>query len=1046
LLLANFFRLGISIDLAIVVGGEIHHAEIDTDEICRRDKCSLGHVYGNEQKPLAVLAANKIALPFCQAETFALVFAHNKGNNQASFQRQNENPVNALKRQDAAVVGHGGVGPKDGQNAFVPAVSPTDVTNANGRHLCGQPEPFAQFVIEVLLKSDLVAGTLKQSGGIYSLKTRRQPFGGTMQILWQDMRYGARMLLKQKGVMAIAVLSLALGIGANTALFSIVDAMLLKLLPVKEPQRLTLFQSLAGKNFSYGGYSGNTRNDPATGLTVATSFPYQSYQRMREQQSKQSALSDLFAFGYVSLNALADGQADVVSGQVVTGNYHLGLGVRPFLGRLLTDDDDTPASTPVAVLSYRYWQKRFGDNAAVIGKQINLNNRAFTIVGVTPPGFDGSGQVGSTQDVTIPIAWEPQLNVDPKRSRLYGAGQWWLRVMGRLQPGATREQAQAQLEAAFQQSVVEHRATRNTQSLAQGSNAISPLDPKDYPRLSLISGSQGEMNGRTRYAPSLYLLLGVVGVVLLIACANVANLLLSRATSRQKEVAVRLALGASRWRLIRQLLTESVLLAAVGGALGLLFAMWIKDGLLAVGDWGPKALEPKLDWRVLAFTLALSLLTGIIFGLAPAWRATKVNLTPALKDGGRGSGAASRSLLSRGLIVMQVALSLLLLVGAGLFTRTLLNLQRVDVGFNTRNLLLFDVSPSLIGYKDERLAQLYAQMAERLEALPGAPKVTFTSSPLLAQSTDSNNIFLRGALTAAPDANGRIKATGNSNVLYGRENILETLEIPLLQGRAFNKQDDERAPRVAVVNQTFANKYFPNESPIGKRFTFDPKKPDEIEIIGLVKDAKYATQREETPPTTYLPWRQDLRWITGANFQLRATGDPTTLISAVRQVVREIDPNLPVTNFKTQVERANETLQMERLFAKLVTLFGLLAQQLASIGLFGVLAYAVSQRTQEIGIRMALGASQTDVLKMIVRQGMALTIIGVALGLAGAYVMAKYLESWMQLSKMLYGVKLTDPMTYGVIAVLLTVAALIACYIPARRATKVDPMIALRHE
>jgi predicted permease len=865
-----------------------------------------------------------------------------------------------------------------------------------------------------------------------------------MQTLWQDLRYGARMLFKQPGVTAIAALSLALGIGANTALFSIVDAMLLKLLPVREPQRLALFQAQVGKDFSFGAYSGNTRTDPATGMELATSFPYQSYQRMREQLTPESALSDIFAFGGAGLNLLADGQAEQVSGQVVTGNYHRGLGVQPLLGRLLTDDDDKASANPVAVLSYRYWQKRFSDDVTVIGKQINLNNRAFTVIGVTPPGFEGAGQVGSTQDVTIPLAWEPQLNVDPKRSRIYGAGMWWMRIMGRLHPGATMRQAQAQLEAAFQQSVVEQRAARNTQSLASGGNAISPLDPKDYPRLRLTSGSQGEMFLRQRYAPSLYLLLGVVGVVLLIACANVANLLLARAAARQKEIGVRLALGASRWRLMRQLLTESVLLAAVGGALGLVFALWIKDGLLAVSEWGPKALEPKLDWRVLTFTLALSLLTGIVFGLAPAWRATKVDLTPALKDSGRNSSAASRSLLSRGLVVMQVALSLLLLVGAGLFVRTLLNLQRVDVGFNTQNLLLFGVRPSFIGYKDERLVQLYAQMAERLEALPGAPKVTFTNTSLLADNTNGSSVYLRSDFTAAPDAEGRIKATGHSNVLFGRENMLETLEIPLLAGRAFNQRDDERAPRVAIVNQTFADKYFPNESPIGKRFTFDQKKPDEIEIVGLVKDAKYATQREETPPTTYLPWRQDMRWMTGANFQLRVTGNPTAMIAAVRQAVRGIDENLPVTDFKTQTERANETLQMEWLFAKIVTLFGLLAQQLASIGLFGVLAYAVSQRTREIGIRMALGASQTDVLKMIVRQGMVLSLIGVALGLGGAYVLTKYLESWMGLTNMLYGVEPNDPMTYGIVAALLTVVALIACYLPARRATKVDPMVALR--
>ncbi|MBL8208098.1 MAG: ABC transporter permease, partial [Blastocatellia bacterium] len=861
-----------------------------------------------------------------------------------------------------------------------------------------------------------------------------------MQTLLQDLRYGLRMLLKQRSVTVIAVLSLALGIGANTALFSIVDAMLLKLLPVKEPERLVLFQSVVAKEFSYGSYSGSTRLDPATGGTIGTSFPYISYQRMREQKS--GALSDLFIFGTVSLNILADGQADVVLGQVVSGNYHRGVGVQPLMGRLLTEEDDQAAANPVAVLSYRYWQKRFGDDASVVGKQINLNNRAFTVVGITPPGFDGTGQVGSTQDVTIPIAMETHLNADPKQSRLYGAGQWWLRMMGRLQPGATMQQAQAQLEGAFQQSVVEQRTARNAQSLAQGGNAISPLDPKDYPRLALISGGQGEMNSRTYYAPSLYLLLGVVGMVLLIACANVANLLLSRASSRQKEIAVRLALGASRGRLMRQLLTESVLLAAVGGALGLVFAMWIKDGLLAVGDWGPKALEPKLDWRVLGFTMALSLLTGIIFGLAPAWRATRVDLTPTLKDSGRSSSVASRSLLSRGLVVMQVALSLLLLVGAGLFVRTLLNLQRVDPGFNTQNLLMFSVSPSLIGYKEERLTQLYERMFERLEALPGAPKVTFANVTLLAQSTNSRSFYLRSALTATPDAEGRIKATGNSNILYGRDNILETLEIPLLAGRTFNKQDDERAPKVVIVNQTFASKYFPNESPLGKRFAFDPKKPDEFEIIGLVKDTKYATQREEIRPIAYLPWRQTPLVMSSANFYLRTAGDPTAMIAAVRQVVREIDQNLPVSSVQTQVERATASLQMERLFARLVTLFGLLAQQLASIGLFGVLAYAVSTRTHEIGIRMALGASSTDVLKMIIKQGMGLALIGIALGLGGAYVLTKYLESWMQLSRMLYGIKPSDPMTYGVMAMLLTLVALIACYIPARRATKVDPMIA----
>ncbi|MEJ7617870.1 MAG: FtsX-like permease family protein [Pyrinomonadaceae bacterium] len=408
---------------------------------------------------------------------------------------------------------------------------------------------------------------------------------------------------------------------------------------------------------------------------------------MREQPG---VLSDIIAFGSVSdgLNVNADGVADVASAQAVSGNYYITLGVQPWLGRLLTDEDDKAGVSTVAVLNYRYWQQRFGGNESIISKQINLNNVAFTVIGVTPPGFEGTMNAGTTQDVTIPVAQEPQVLSEKGRSRMSGAGMWWLRLMGRLQPGATAEQARVQLENTFQQSIVEHRSARQAQAQASG-NALGNLDPKDYPRLVLAAGGQGEMNTRQSYAPSLYLLQGVVGLVLLIACANVANLLLSRAASRQKEIAVRLALGASRFRLIRQLLTESVMLSVLSGALGIAFALWIKTGLLAVSDLGGgemSALEPQLDWRVLGFTMGLSLLTGIIFGLAPAWRSTKVDLTPTLKEGGRGASAASRSLLGRGLVVLQVALSLLLLVGAGLFVRTLVNLQRVEPGFNTRNL------------------------------------------------------------------------------------------------------------------------------------------------------------------------------------------------------------------------------------------------------------------------------------------------------------------------------------------------------------------------
>jgi predicted permease len=533
------------------------------------------------------------------------------------------------------------------------------------------------------------------------------------------------MLLKTPGFTAIAVLSLALGIGANTALFSIVDAMLLKLLPVKEPERLVLFKSMAPRGFSPGSYNGNSNTDQATGVRNMTSFPYQSFQRFREQPG---LLTDVMAFGIVGLNLSADGQADVVSAQAVSGNYHSVLGVPAMLGRTFTESDDKAGSSPVTVLSHRYWKQRFSGKEDIVGKQVNLNNIAFTVVGITPPGFEGTGQSGSTQDVTIPLAWEPEIYPDRKRSQQSGAGVWWLRIIGRLKPGANAEAARVQLENVFINSVIEHRTARQAQALASGGNAISNLEASQIPKLLLEAGGQGEMNTRNYYAPSLYMLLGVVGLVLLIACANVANLLLSRAASRQKEIGIRLALGASRYRLMQQLLTESVLLAFVGGAAGILFALWIKNGLLAVADWGGRgmrALDPQIDWRVLGFTLLLSLLTGVVFGLAPAWRATRVDLSPTLKDSGRSATAGSRSLLSRGLVVFQVAISLLLLVGAGLFLRTLFNLQSVDPGFNANNVLLFGISPSYIGYRDEKLVQLYEQLTWAIGSTAGCEACVF---------------------------------------------------------------------------------------------------------------------------------------------------------------------------------------------------------------------------------------------------------------------------------------------------------------------------------
>jgi predicted permease len=854
-----------------------------------------------------------------------------------------------------------------------------------------------------------------------------------MRSIFTDIRFGLRGLVNQPAFTVIAVLTLALGVGANTALFSVVDAMLLKKLPVKDPERLVLFKaSWNGQKFGPGSYDGSNMTDPATGLVAGTSFPLQTVTRLRQDQE---VLSDAFAFYPTELNFNAGGQAEVVTAQVVSGNYYTALGVPAMIGRTLTDADDNAAATPVVVLSHRFWASRFNGDPSAVGKQVNINNVAFTIVGVTPPGFSGTAQVGSSQDISVPLAWEPQIN--GKQSNLEGAGIWWLRVMGRLKPGVTMEQAQASLAGPFQQSVLEQRALRKTES----GTALRTLDPKDLPKLGVESGSRGEMNQRRWFAPALRLLAGVVGVVLLIACANVANLLLVRSSSRRKEIAVRLAVGASRWRLVRQLLTESVLLAAIGGALGVLFAFWIKDGLLFVTEWGGRemtALSPRLDVRVLGFTLGLSFLTGIIFGILPALRATNVDLTPALKDTGRSSSGLSRSWLSKSLVVVQVSLSVLLLIGAGLLIRTLRNLHHVDMGFNANNLLLFKVDPSLLGYEGDKLADLYQRSFTRLEAVPGVQSVTFSRSPLLAQSSWTGSVYVTGDI--GPDGKLRDSDTKMHSV---RENFFNTMEIPLLTGRGLTEQDDARAPRVAVVNQAFVKAHFPNENPIGKRFGLDPTKPNDIEIVGVARDAKYTSQRDRIQPTIYQSWRQVLRRMTFATFEVRTAGDPAASIAGIRQAMREVDSNLPLSDVRTQVQQADDTLSMERMFAKLLTLFGLIAQQLSAIGLYGVMAYVVSQRTHEIGIRMALGADRRKVLMMVVRQGMVLTVIGIAIGLIAAYVLTKYLES---LTSMLFGVEPRDPWTFTAIGVLLAVVALVACLVPARRATKVDPLRALRYE
>jgi predicted permease len=891
---------------------------------------------------------------------------------------------------------------------------------------------------------------LRKFGGVERVKETYRERHSLPQVetFLRDLGYGVRMLRRSPIVSTVAILSLALGIGANTALFSVVDAVLLKTLPVEAADRLVVFEWQAGRRFRTSGMSGTSNVDVPPGMRGLSLFRNDIFEKMQQARvaaGAESPLSDLFAFGPIrELTAKVGDQPEIINGQAVSAGYYSGLRLRPVLGRPITDEDDRTGA-PVVVLSNQFWQERFGANLAVIGQHVLLNKQSFTIIGVNPPAFSGTLQVDYQPAVTIPLAVEPL--VLGEHSNLGSGnepGVWWLNVMGRLKPGATYEQARESLNGAFQRTALEVMPTPTKATQA----APAQLDHGEYPRLLSESGSRGMPDSRKSYAPTIYGLFIVVALVLLIACANLANLLLARAALRGPEISVRLAVGAGRWRLIRQLMTESLLLSALGGTVGVFFAFCAKSMLLALTDKEtgllPSGVDLSLNWRVLVFTLLVSLLTGLLFGLTPAWRATSLDLTTALKHSRRMTSTVSR--LSKGLLVLQVAVSFLLLVGAGLFIRTIYNLQRVNLGFNQENLLVFRLQPEDSGYKDERLLQFYQQLFARLDHLPGVSAATFGRVELIANDNWFNDFLL-------PGEKEETAAEHDTMRQLVRENYFATMEIPFLRGREFTARDDQHAPSVAIVNQTFVREFFPDQDVLGKPVRFLDNNR-EVEIIGVVADSKYESQREEIKPLLYSPWRQEGSAIGEMHFVMRTAGEPLTLTATVRQVVHELDGNLPITEIGTQSARAQATLGPERLYARLLSFFGGVALLLAAIGLFGVLAYSVSQRTKEIGIRMAFGAQMTSVLRLVIWQGMKLVLLGLAVGALAWYALNRLLRSqyfgpdtWQQrMTEQLYGIKATDPYTLIFIGSLLTLVALVACWLPARRAAKVDPLVALRYE
>jgi len=836
-----------------------------------------------------------------------------------------------------------------------------------------------------------------------------------MEPLLQDIRYGIRMLRKAPAFTFVAVLTLALGIGANTAIFTVVNALLLKMLPVSHPEQLVVVGDPSIPN---------TRSNGTPRIDI---FSYPLYQELRDHNSVFSGLSAAASDHHIELDAgKGETPAEKITGRMVSGNYFTVLGLQPAVGRLLSESDDTAENAnPVAVLSYGYWQRKFALSPSVLGRDIRLNGFPFTVVGVAPAGFEGD-VVGEQIALFVPLSMQPE--IVRGRHWLRSGNVSWLTLIGRLKPNVTAAQAEANANVVFQQAV---QGPYGASLSADDRAAIR----ENHLKILVAPGASGVSDLRSDYKLPLFLLMGIVGLVLLIACVNVANLLLARASARNREIAIRVAIGANWLRLVRQLLTESILLAFLGGMAGSLLAVW--GVRLLVTIFGSDTTLPLLpDARVLGFTIAICLLTGVLFGLIPAVRATRVEVSPALKDAGRATRErSSRFGLGKALIAGQVALSLLVLFAATLLVRSLQKLMAQDFGYDRDRIVIARLDPTSAGYNSERMKALAQQLAMRLMSTPGVHAVTYSTNGLFA-GTESSDMILLPGLTGSREDRGALED-------YVGPDYFGAVGIPILAGRGIESQDTATSARVAVVNEAMVKHFFPGQNPIGRQFRIDDQdwldKP--MTIVGISRDAMDhgSGLRHGVKPRFYMAFQQvpDPEQII---LEVQVRGTPSAAVADVVSQIKAVDANLPISFTKTLDSLVNDTAANQIALAKLSVFFAGLALLLACVGLYGVMSYTVAGRTREIGVRMALGAARGDVMQLILREGMLLVTAGLVIGIPLSLVSSRLLRSF------LFGLKATDPLSLMAVILLLGLVAALAAFIPARRASKVDPMVALRNE